>query len=800
MVRLWGLIACVAAAFAVFYLGARTPDPAPTNAPADVFSAGRAIEDIRVIGAVPHPIGSPANAQVRDYLIGRMRSLGLSPQVQRAQSVYAPPKAVGVIFGATVENLIGVLPGKNHDLPAVALMAHYDSVPASPGAADDAAGVASALEIVRAIRARGTPERDVMVVITDGEEAGLLGANAFYADHPLAPHVGVVLNMEARGNGGRASMFQTGPANGADIALYREAARGPESNSLEVFIYKLLPNDTDMTISLAKGVPGMNFAFIGRQFDYHAPTATVANLDQGAIQSLGDQVQGVAMALAFSGKLPARAADVVYGNLPFGVLAAYPTAAGWVLLALSAAAAAFGAISAWRARAFSWRDLWKGVGASSLVLIVAVLSLYVTRLATGARFGFFAQRELLARFPQFELAMFAAGLAAVLLIAAAMAAGKGRRAGALAVFAAGLVLAALGGFKPPLLAPSLIMAVVGAALAYLTLGRSACMAGVWTGILLTGLGATLALQIAAPTAALIFAWPVAAASATSALLAAGSGKSRIAWILGTVLAVLALSWVGGSLHAFMEGLDQPVLPAVVVWIGAMVIWPLAWPKPVQTAWAYGPGALALAASLAIALYLNLTSPWSARYPDAVMPLYVTDHDTGKAWRVNPEPPDAWVRGVLTADGGAVGKRTLPGFRGPVFAAPAKAVAAPAPAIAIARGPDGTITLTAPSTPQTLSLALDLKTDTVVADARVNGRPTKILTTPGKPTRFFLQGPPETVTVSFKPVGPGALEIAYAAYLVGWPADAKPLPPMPPTVMGFDLAGSTVVVGRLRQSW
>src|SRR5207245_9926622 len=134
MVRLWGLLACVAAAFVVFYLGARTPDPLPVRAPAAVFSAGRAIEDIKVIGAVPHPIGSPANARVRDYLIGRMRSLGLSPQVQRAQSVYAPPKAVGVIFGATVENLVGVLPGRNHDLPAVALMAHYDSVPASPGA------------------------------------------------------------------------------------------------------------------------------------------------------------------------------------------------------------------------------------------------------------------------------------------------------------------------------------------------------------------------------------------------------------------------------------------------------------------------------------------------------------------------------------------------------------------------------------------------------------------------------------------------------------------------------------------
>ena len=46
----------------------------------------------------------------------------------------------------------------------------------SPGASDDAAGVAAALEIVRAIQAGGQPLRDIIVLITDGEEAGLRGA------------------------------------------------------------------------------------------------------------------------------------------------------------------------------------------------------------------------------------------------------------------------------------------------------------------------------------------------------------------------------------------------------------------------------------------------------------------------------------------------------------------------------------------------------------------------------------------------------------------------------------------------
>jgi hypothetical protein len=542
----------------------------------------------------------------------------------------------------------------------------------------------------------------------------------------------------------------------------------------------------------------MNFAFLGRQFDYHSPTATGANLDLGSIQSMGDQVQGAAMALAFADRLPAKSGDVVYGNLPLGWMVAYPPLAGWALLVLAAAAAAYGALAARRAMAFSWRDLWKGVGASFLVLVVAVELLEITRFATGARFGWMEQRELLARFPLFELAMFASGLAAVLLIAAAMAAEKGRRAGAAVALLLGLVLAALIGPGKPLFVPSLVMSLVGATLGYLTLGRSACVAGVWTGLLLVGLGASLALQIAAPTAALVVAWPLAAASVASAVLAGGSAKSPVAWVVATLITALSLSWVGGTLHGFMQGLDEPILAALTVWIGAAVILPLAWPKPAHSAWTYAPGAVALVAGLAIAAFLALTPPWTARHPDAVMPLYVTE--AGKAWRASAVAPNAWTREVLTADGGSIAPKVFPGLGQRTYAAPAKAVTAPAPGITVTPGADGTVTLLAPFAPGTLAQSIELTSNTVVSDARVNGRPAPVLAKPGKVSRLFIQASPEGTTVTFRPIGPGTLDVGYAAYLEGWPAGAKPLPPAPPTVMNFNLGGSTVVVGKLRQSW
>ena len=82
---------------------------------------------------------------------------------------------------------------------ALLLSAHYDSVARGPGAGDDASGVAAILESLRALKAGPAPERDVIILINDGEEVGLFGADVFADEHPWAKDVGVVLNFDARG-------------------------------------------------------------------------------------------------------------------------------------------------------------------------------------------------------------------------------------------------------------------------------------------------------------------------------------------------------------------------------------------------------------------------------------------------------------------------------------------------------------------------------------------------------------------------------------------------------------------------
>lgn len=330
-------------ALALAWFSTRTPAPAPANAPLDRFAAGRAMADVRLMASKPHPVESPADAQVRDQLRQRLAQLGLVSEVQHVEGL-TPWKARPGAKPHAVDNVIAILHGRDSKLPALLLMSHYDSVPKSPGAADDMAGVASELEIARLMQRRGPPARDVIFLFTDGEEAGLLGAQAFLT-YPLFAHAGYVINMETRGGGGRAMMFQTGADNGETARLFAARAISPSSNSLTAFLYKTMPNDTDFSVTLSRGLPGMNFAFIGRPGLYHSPDATPEHLEQGALQSLGEQAWRVAEVIAYAPALPAKAPDAVWSSLFGHWVIVYSPAVGWGLVGLAAALILLGALA-----------------------------------------------------------------------------------------------------------------------------------------------------------------------------------------------------------------------------------------------------------------------------------------------------------------------------------------------------------------------------------------------------------------------------------------------------------------------
>lgn len=797
MGRLLALAAALLAAALIAWSGEQTPRPAPASAPVTAFSADRAAPDIAAIASVAHPIGSPADHASRDTLIARMTALGLSPQTHRGVGVeisrFDPSRAAA---GFT-DDVVGVLPGKDPGLPALALMAHYDSVPNSPGSADDAAGVASALEVVRALKARGQPARDVIVLITDGEEAGLLGAQAFFASDPLARRIGFLINMEARGSAGRVQMFQTGEQNGATMALFTKTAVRPQASSLTGFIYAHMPNDTDFTVSRKAGIAGLNYAFIGHQFDYHSPSSTPATTDLGTLQDMGRQVLAAAAAVAFSPTLPAKAPDVVYSQTPGGITLSYPAAVGWAILAAAAGLVALGVAQARRREAFPWLDLARGAGAALFAVLAAAALLHFARKLTGVEAGWFDSRFLLAQAPRWELAVFLTGLGMLLMAVAELA--RGRRIAVLLPLAAGLAASALGGgFDVPGAELGVGAAVVGA-LAY---GRPVSRPGAWAGALLLGLVLAVAAQAAAPLAAFVLGWPLALAALAAALTAFAARPGGLSLAILSVACAIGLAFAGDLAHAAYLSLDLPELLALPVLVALLGVWPLAQPdEGAPPARLVGP--ILVIAGLAVTGAVRLNHPYDARHPRATDVAYLIDQDARKAWRISVIPGglDPWSRDVLAAGGAQIGKLANWRFQKPVAAAPAPFIDYPAADISLARAAGGDVILHVVPPAGARTIALQLKADTIAQVTAIAGFPTHLPIPPGKAAAFNVAAaPPEGFDVTVHPAGPGKLEVGWSANLDDWPRAAPPLPKRPPDVMPFDTSDSTLLIGTRRFNW
>src|SRR5262249_17206600 len=199
------------------------------------------------------------------YIQQRLSAFGLEPNVQQAISTY--PRGNGHV-AARVRNIIARKPGYA-STRAVLLMAHYDTAINSPGAGDDGTAGACLLETLRALQSSPQSRNDIIFLFTDGEEIGLAGARAFVADHPWAKDIGVALNFEARGASGPSTLFETINGDGWLIDQFAEVAPHAYGSSLLPAVYRVLPNDTDLSMFKRTGIPGLNFAFAEKWSRYH---------------------------------------------------------------------------------------------------------------------------------------------------------------------------------------------------------------------------------------------------------------------------------------------------------------------------------------------------------------------------------------------------------------------------------------------------------------------------------------------------------------------------------------------------
>ncbi|HSH39018.1 MAG TPA: M28 family peptidase, partial [Chthoniobacterales bacterium] len=248
-------------------------------------------------------------------------------------------KSVGVsssgryIQSGPVENIVATIHGSTRGR-AVMLASHYDSAPNAPGAADAGSGVGAILEAVRALKTSAPLKNDLLILYTDSEEEGLVGASAFVREHAdLAQRVGLVLNLEARGSSGAALMFETSNGNGWLTREFARAAPYPYASSLAYAVYERMPNDTDLTVFKRAGLQGLNFAFSGTFENYHTARDTPENLDARSLQQLGANVLALTRHFGNLGLPSARQPDRVYFNWFGSRIIGYQGWFVWVILA-----------------------------------------------------------------------------------------------------------------------------------------------------------------------------------------------------------------------------------------------------------------------------------------------------------------------------------------------------------------------------------------------------------------------------------------------------------------------------------
>lgn len=289
---LWSRLALGPGLLLVFWLATQQWVVPENNGPKTEetgFSALKAMRHLDVIASQPRPVGSKGQRITRSYLKKTLTQMGLEPQSQQTSTALRFPDAPGYSAG-TVENIMVRLPGTD-STGAIALNAHYDGAATGPGAADCGSCVSVVLETLRVILEGPPLKNDLIVVFSDAEEVGDLGAHAFATQHPWMKDIRLAINYEAMGTGGPAYLYATSQNNSKLVESYANAVPWNMSNSFIVGVFGLVPQQRlacDLQDYLDAGSSGFGFVFTGNTSAYHTRLDNRESLDAGTVKQLGD--------------------------------------------------------------------------------------------------------------------------------------------------------------------------------------------------------------------------------------------------------------------------------------------------------------------------------------------------------------------------------------------------------------------------------------------------------------------------------------------------------------------------------
>ena len=276
--------------------------PAGQYAPGGLFvtthhaeaAASRLARDVDALARSDRPVGSPGHAAARAYLTDRLAEVGATSY---AGDGFALP------YGGDdgrFANLIGVIPGTDRTAAPVLLAAHYDTVPGTPGADDNAAAVTLSLEVARRLRT-APATRNVVIALFDAEEppyfhSPLMGSTCFVSDQLRARvHAAVVLDLVGHAlpvPGLEDLVFVTGAESDPGLV---PAVRARLDDGGVRLVTALNHYVGDMSDHHAFRLAKMPYLFLtcGRWPHYHAPSDTPDRLDLVKLAHLTDTVEAL---------------------------------------------------------------------------------------------------------------------------------------------------------------------------------------------------------------------------------------------------------------------------------------------------------------------------------------------------------------------------------------------------------------------------------------------------------------------------------------------------------------------------
>ena len=214
---------------------------------------------------VPRPTGSETCQKACDYI---------RTKIPKEYTVELQDFTVGK---RPAKNIIAYLPAANSEI--IVLSAHYDSVATTPGADDNASGVAGVLALAQLHK--GQNRHTISLQFYSGEEQGLIGSE-YYVEHPLLPkdqpdikkHIVVVnLDMIGRLKNKTNQLQEVVP----DVYSLLDPLFQKYPFAKRVTI-KGLSTSSDQESFARKGIPAL-FIHTGLHRDYHRPTDSADRIE-----------------------------------------------------------------------------------------------------------------------------------------------------------------------------------------------------------------------------------------------------------------------------------------------------------------------------------------------------------------------------------------------------------------------------------------------------------------------------------------------------------------------------------------